>query len=78
MRVSGKRANIYPLKRWSMSLASVLLAILLSLTAHPAMAQSSSVPSPSEFHGYKLGTTYTITAAIYDYYKELARTSPRV
>ncbi|MDH4058483.1 MAG: M14 family zinc carboxypeptidase, partial [Cyclobacteriaceae bacterium] len=32
---------------------------------------------PAEFHGYALGTTYTITANHYEYYKELAK-SPRV
>lgn len=37
-----------------------------------------SVPSPSEFHGYGLGTTYTITANLYDYYRALAQRSSRV
>ena len=35
-------------------------------------------PSPSEFHGYELGTRYTITSALYDYYRALAKSSARV
>ncbi len=62
-----KRLSVFP-----------LLALVVSAGAPPAMAQSSTIPSPSEFHGYELGTTYTITAALYDYYRELARHSPRV
>ncbi|MEZ4974158.1 MAG: M14 family zinc carboxypeptidase [Cyclobacteriaceae bacterium] len=37
----------------------------------------AQVKPPAEFHGYELGTTYTITANHYEYYKELAK-SPRV
>ncbi|NIM52641.1 MAG: hypothetical protein GTO22_25920 [Gemmatimonadales bacterium] len=57
---------------------AVLLATVASWHVPSALAQSSSVPSPSQFHGYELGTTYTNTAALYDYYRELARRSPRV
>lgn len=38
---------------------------------------SAQVPSPEAFHGYELGTRYTITAALYDYYEALAASSPR-
>lgn len=42
-------------------------------------AQDMESPlSPSEFHGYSLGTKYTITSALYDYYRALAQSSPRV
>ena len=45
----------------------------LVLTSHATGAQQSeSIPSPEEFHGYELGTTYTITANLYEYYRELA------
>lgn len=37
----------------------------------------TDVPSPSEFHGYEVGSRYTITAALYDYYRALAEGSPR-
>ncbi len=51
----------------------------LVLTSHATGAQQSeSIPSPEEFHGYELGTTYTITANLYEYYKELALRSRRV
>ncbi len=45
-----------------------------SITAQPR----SSILSPSEFHGYELGTKYTLTAALYEYYRELALHSSRV
>ncbi len=49
------------------------------LTSHATGAQQSeSIPSPAEFHGYELGTTYTITANLYEYYRELALRSDRV
>lgn len=50
-------------------------AIGLLLGAGGARAQ---VPSPAEFHGYALGTRYTITAALYDYYRALGDQSLRV
>ncbi|MHC4092094.1 MAG: hypothetical protein ACYSVY_17795, partial [Planctomycetota bacterium] len=57
----------------------VWLATSVVIRTEPGLAQpTSGVPSPAEFHGYELGTTYTITAALYDYYRELARQSPRV
>ncbi|MBI4538351.1 MAG: hypothetical protein HY704_02405 [Gemmatimonadetes bacterium] len=36
------------------------------------------IPTPSEFHGFDVGQEYIITSALYDYYRELARLSPRV
>ncbi|NQT94104.1 MAG: hypothetical protein HQ559_15185, partial [Lentisphaerae bacterium] len=60
---------------------SLLRACVLFVAAGSAAAQrapSTAIQSPAEFHGYELGTTYTITAALYDYYRELARQSPRV
>lgn len=52
---------------------------IASATGVPARSASAqSVPSPEEFHGYELGTQYTITAALYDYYRALASASPRV
>ena len=50
------------------------LSIIASLISVSLFAQ---VKPPAEFHGYALGTTYTITANHYEYYKELAK-SPRV
>jgi hypothetical protein len=57
---------------------AVSLACVTGAGVRDAIAQSSPVPSPSEFHGYELGTRYTITAALYDYYRALAAASPRV
>lgn len=37
----------------------------------------AQIKTPEEFHGYKLGTTYTITANHFEYYKALSA-SPRV
>ena len=62
----------------SLTLFVVALTVVLGLSVHPVAGQSPAVPSPSEFHGYELGTRYTITAALYDYYRELARRSSRV
>ncbi len=59
-----------------------LLGLGLSIASAGGMPARStcaqSVPSPEEFHGYELGTQYTITAALYDYYRALASASPRV
>jgi hypothetical protein len=65
------------------SLATVGIGVLLTLLAltlcAPAReAAGQQVPSPEAFHGYELGTRYTITAALYDYYRGLARSSARV
>lgn len=46
---------------------------LLILIAYGVYAQ---IKNPEQFHGYELGTTYTITANHYEYYKELTQ-SPR-
>ena len=62
-----------------MALALTVVVALVGFAAQIGWAQPvSSAPSFAEFHGYELGTTYTITAALYDYYRELARQSPRV
>ncbi|HNP95684.1 MAG TPA: hypothetical protein PKJ63_08645, partial [Cyclobacteriaceae bacterium] len=50
------------------------LAILFSFCCTALFAQ---VMPPAKFHGYELGTTYTITANHFEYYRELAK-SPRV
>jgi hypothetical protein len=59
-----------------------LMALLL---IYPVLAPAglfaqtpATVRSPSEFHGYELGTRYTITAGLYDYYRSLAESSSRV
>jgi hypothetical protein len=52
--------------------------LALGLIATSADAQSPDIPTPSEFHGYELGTRYTITSRLYDYYRTLAQRSPRV
>lgn len=60
---------------------AVMMAAILGATVLPgAWAGGSAraqVPSPEAFHGYELGTRYTITAALYDYYEALAAASPR-
>jgi hypothetical protein len=43
----------------------------------PAQAPSA-IPTPSQFNGFDVGTRYIITANVIDYYRELARRSPRV
>jgi hypothetical protein len=53
----------------------MLFFSFLAIAAVHAVAQPRP---PAEFHGYELGTTYTITANLYEYYRELARESPRV
>ena len=51
----------------------------LAFVSLGALAQSDTgPPSPETFHRYELGTTYTITANLYEYYRALARDSPRV
>ncbi|MEP2669775.1 MAG: M14 family metallopeptidase [Cyclobacteriaceae bacterium] len=49
--------------------ASFLLLFSWTLNAQPQ--------PPAAFHGYELGTTYTITSNHYEYYRELGK-SPRV
>ncbi len=61
----------------SKPLLSVVVLGLLAPAASGLRAQDA-VPSPSEFHGYPLGSRYTITSALYDYYRALAQASPRV
>lgn len=51
-------------------------AALVPLT--PLRAAGQPAPSPSEFHGYELGSRYTLTSALYDYYRALGEASPRV
>jgi hypothetical protein len=57
-------------------LATVLAAVLAPVGLSAQI--TATVPSPSEFHGYELGTRYTITAGLYDYYRSLAESSPKV
>lgn len=38
---------------------------------------NAQIKAPAQFHGYELGTTYTMTANHYEYYNELSK-SPRV
>lgn len=52
-----------------------LFAVLHSVI--PVGASAQQPLSPEAFHGYELGTRYTITAALYDYYRALASSSPR-
>lgn len=54
----------------------ILTVLVLVLPTSSLRAQA--VPSPAEFHGYELGTRYTLTSALYDYYRTLAAASPRV
>ncbi|HSR43591.1 MAG TPA: M14 family zinc carboxypeptidase, partial [Longimicrobiales bacterium] len=58
-------------------LLPLVVLALLALAASGLRAQDAA-PSPSEFHGYPLGSRYTITSALYDYYRALAQASPRV
>jgi len=51
---------------------------LLPVAQLAAQTTNRGIPSPAEFHGYPLGTRYTITSAHYDYYRALAETSDRV
>jgi len=52
--------------------------VALLLAAGAAQAQPGAPVSPSQFHGYELGTTYTLTHALYEYYRALAAASSRV
>jgi len=62
--------------------STVGIGVLLSLLTifHGVMPGGTSAQqtlSPEAFHGYELGTRYTITASLYDYYRALASSSPR-
>ncbi|GMV07777.1 MAG: peptidase M14 [Gemmatimonadota bacterium] len=62
-----------------MSLRTVVVAGTLALAgAAPTLARAQAAPSPAAFHGYELGTRYTLTSALVDYYRALADASPRV
>ena len=57
----------------------VLLSLFTILPgATPSAVGAQQALSPEAFHGYELGTRYTITAALYEYYRALAESSPRV
>jgi hypothetical protein len=57
----------------------VTTVMLLVALAPPAgISSAAAQQSPAEFHGYELGTNYTITAALYDYYRHLGKQSARV
>lgn len=57
--------------------AAVCLVLAAWCTATAAAAQG--VPDPATFHGReRMGEQYSITSAVYDYYRELGRSSPRV
>ena len=59
-------------------LCVVTLSIWLVLVP-AALAQGAGVvPTPSQFHGFDVGSRYVITANVDSYYRELARLSPRV
>lgn len=73
-----KKKIFYSSRGWKTFLAFVFVVSLICQGTNLALADTSSIPSPAQFHGYELGTTYTITAALYEYYRELARLSPRV
>lgn len=55
-----------------------LTAAALALGPGASALASQEPPSPAAFHGYELGTRYTRTDALYDYYRALAQASPRV
>lgn len=58
---------------------SLLAGAGLLLWGSVALAQSTgSVPTPSQFHGFDVGTRYIVTENVTEYYRELARRSPRV
>lgn len=61
----------------SLLVGCVTVVSLTVVHAAPASAQAS-IPTPAEYHGYDVGTQYTITSAIIGYYKALAEASPRV
>ena len=48
--------------------------LLLALLAFPFFAQAQNLKSPSEFHGYELGTQFTRHHEVVDYYEYLAQT----
>ena len=74
---SERLVNRPELTRRTMIRRFVLSALPLVIGAGmPARAQIP--PSPADFHGYELGSRYTITAALYDYYRALGASSPRV
>jgi hypothetical protein len=76
--------RVEPKMRRSMKSLPVVfhtVSLLITLVSVPGGLKAQSrpdVPSPSEFHGYDLGSRYTITAALYDYYRVLAQGSPHI
>jgi hypothetical protein len=80
IRPSAPRPRSVPFLRIA-AMAGLLVACGGVPLAAQVQAEASSprvAPSPAEFHGYALGTRYTITSALYDYYRTLAEASPRV
>ena len=60
---------------FSMNRFAHFLGIFMVL---PIASISQTLLSPADFHGYELGTTYTITANHFNYYKHLAENSNHV
>jgi hypothetical protein len=58
---------------WTLAIAALAGGLPRALAQSP-----SAIPTPSQFNGFDVGTRYIITANVIDYYRELARRSPRV
>lgn len=59
-------------------LFSLLGILLLSTCLLSGLQAQQPLLSPQAFHGYELGTRYTVTGNHFDYYKHLAENSPHV
>lgn len=71
-------ASVVGARSFVVSVAAAVTALGLLTTGAAGQDGEESVQSPSDFHGYPLGTRYTVTSAHYDYYEYLAGASPRV
>lgn len=58
-------------------LLRIVVAAWIGLGAPGRVSGQGRAPSPAEFHGFDVSTRYVITEAVLDYYRTLARTSPR-
>lgn len=56
----------------------LILGLVVCITFVPSSIKGQSPPSPEEFLGYNLGSRFTLTQHVYNYYQTLAKSSPRV
>lgn len=58
--------------------AIMALALVVGAPADVPAQAESGIPTPSEFHGFDVGSRYIVTSRLVDYYRLLGDQSPRV